>query len=105
MLPAGSGGQNYVITIDADEPVNSTDKADEKKIQRWSADVLFQFGIQADGDKFGDNGGDAQNVSDPDHRHGGRVDARARKLGLLCVGWIHSAIKVGDLSVTLGWWV
>jgi hypothetical protein len=100
MLPPGDVGENDVIAMNADEPVDTTNKADQEKIQRRNAAFFGKFRVKVEGDVFGENGGGTEEVADPDHRQLGQDchgDPGLRRWG---VGRVHWRRKIGEVSVT-----
>ncbi len=69
VIPSGDVRKHDMILVNADQPINSTDKRGKKQIQRGNCETaLSQFGMQLYSNDFCKDRHNAQKVANPDLR-------------------------------------
>src|SRR5262245_32385739 len=66
-------GENLVVAVDANEPIDTGDERGQKNFERRHAKFhcLEKIWIASDGDHFADEGCHGEEIADPELGHGG----------------------------------
>ena len=64
-------GKNFVIAVDANEPINARNKCRQKNFKRrnFKLEILDELRMAGNGDYFADECDNSEEIADPEFRH------------------------------------